>query len=238
MRPGQGLRALVPLAGAGAIAIASWAVPGQAAASHPLPVKTVSGKNYNTPDPGVLLYHGRFYGFSTGGGLREWTALTAGGPWTPPVNELVRSTLPGWVDTSKGIRGPHMIRTTSGTFVGYFSAALKGTTGNPPGNDAKPASGARCIGTATSSSPTGPFRAAPRPLVRFAQYGAADTMTGDPGNRVRGEGVLSGAASLVTINGQVHRRSILRSLEPGLVGRTPRQNESRKCAVRRSGADS
>lgn len=29
MRPGQGLRALVPLAGAGAIAIGSWAVPSQ-----------------------------------------------------------------------------------------------------------------------------------------------------------------------------------------------------------------
>ena len=207
MRPGRGLRALVPLAGAGAIAVASWAVPGQAAASHPLPVKTVSGKNYNTPDPGVLLYHGRFYGFSTGGGLREWTAPTAGGPWTTPVNELVRSTLPGWVDTSKGIWSPHMIRTTSGTFIVYFSAALKGTSGSPPGSDAKPASGARCIGTATSSSPTGPFRAAPRPLVCFAQYGAADTMTGDPGNRVRGEGVLAGQPSFVTING--HRELFL-----------------------------
>lgn len=201
MRPGRGLRTLVPLAGAGVIAVGPWAVPGQAAASHPLPVKTVSGKNYDTPDPGVLLYHGKFYGFSTGGGFREWTAPTAGGPWTTPVNTLVRSTLPGWVDTSKGIWGPHMIRATSGIFVVYFSAALKGTSGSPPGSDAKPASGARCIGTATSSSPTGPFKAAPRPLVCFAQYGAADTMTSDPGNRVRGEGALAGQPSFVTING-------------------------------------
>lgn len=43
---------------------------------------------------------------------------------------------------------------------------------------------------------------APRPLICFAQYGAADTMTGDLGNRVRGEGVLDGGASFVIINGQ------------------------------------
>ena len=178
------------------------ALPGQAAASYPLPVRTVSGTNYDTPDPGVLLYNGTFYGFSTDGGFREWTAPEAAGPWTTPVDTLVHSTLPGWVDTTKGIWGPHMIQATSGTFVVYFSAALKGTAGNPPGSDARPASGARCIGTASSPSPTGPFSVAPAPLVCFSQYGAADTMAADPGNRVPGEGALAGQPTFVTINGQ------------------------------------
>ena len=202
MRPGRALRAL---AGTGVIAIAVGfgAVPGQALASTPPPVITVSGANYDTPDPGVLLYNGMFYGFSTDGGFREWTAPEAAGPWTPPVDTLVHSSLPGWVDTSKGIWGPHMIQTTSGTFVVYFSAALNvnGTGSNGAGYEA-PASGARCIGTATSSSPTGPFTANAQPLVCFAQYGAADTMTADPGNRVLGEGALAGQPFFVTINGQ------------------------------------
>ena len=56
------------------------------AASYPLPVKTVSGTNHDTPDPGVLLYKGAFYAFSTGGGLHESSSAIAGGPWTTPVN--------------------------------------------------------------------------------------------------------------------------------------------------------
>ena len=41
------------------------AAPSALAAGHPLPVKTQSGVNYDTPDPGVLLYNRTFYGFST-----------------------------------------------------------------------------------------------------------------------------------------------------------------------------
>jgi hypothetical protein len=203
MRRGRGLRALVPLAAAGAIAVGSWGVPAQASASYPLPVATMSGTNYDMPDPGVLLYNGMFYGFSTDGGLREWTAPAAGGPWSKPVDRLVRSTLPKakWVDTKKGIWGPHMIQTTSGSFVVYFSAALKGASGNP-GSDKNPASGARCIGTATSPHPTGPFSVTPAPLVCFKGTGAGDTMTADPGNRVPGEGALASQPSFVTVNGQ------------------------------------
>jgi len=220
MRPGRGVRALAA-AGVIAVAAGSGAVPAQAAAGYPLPVTTVSGQNYDTPDPGVLLYKGTFYGFSTDGGLREWTAPEAGGPWTTPADVLVRSSLPGWVDTAKGIWGPHMIQTTSGTFVVYFSAALNGTAGNPPGSDAKPASGARCIGTATSPNPTGPFSVAARPLVCFTQYGAADTMTGDPGNRVLGEGALASQPSFVTINGQ--RELFLVYKTQGDPGQPPQQ---------------
>jgi arabinan endo-1,5-alpha-L-arabinosidase len=189
------------LTAAGAVLAITSATPGQAATSHPLPVKTTSGTNHDTPDPGVLLYNNNFYAFNTGGGLHESFSGTAGGPWSTPVNQL-KGALPSWADGSKGIWAPDMIRTTSGLFVVYFSAALKGTAGNPAGNDAKPASGARCIGTAQGKSPGGPFTADAKPLVCFSQYGAADPMTGDPAGRVRGEGVVDASPAFVTVDGQ------------------------------------
>jgi len=194
-----GSRVLVVLAVAGAM-LGAAALPGQAA-GHPLPVKTVSGTNHNTPDPGVLLFNGKFYAFSTGSGLHESTSATAAGPWTTPVNRLVKGSLPRWADPSKGIWAPDMIRTTSGTFVVYFAAALKGTAGHPAGNDSKPANGARCIGTARSKSPTGRFTPNSKPLVCFRQYGPADNMNGDPGKRVRGEGVIDAAPVFVRVGG-------------------------------------
>jgi hypothetical protein len=171
------------------------------AASYPLPVKTVSGTNHDTADPGVLLYKGTFYAFSTGGGLHESSSAMAAGPWTTPVNRLAKGTLPKWANAAKGIWAPDMIRTTSGTFVVYFSAALVGAKG-PAGNDAKPAAAARCIATAESKSPTGPFVASKKPLVCFKQYSPADPMTAHPGKRVRGEGVIDASPVLVTINGR------------------------------------
>ena len=194
-----GYRALVVLTVAGAT-LTAGAVPSQAA-SYPLPVKTSSGANQEMPDPGVLLYNGHFYAFSTGTGLEESTSTISAGPWSTRTNTLDMSSLPSWVDRSKAIWAPDMIRTTSGTFVVYFSAALTGTSGNPAGNDAKPASGARCIGTARSSAPMGPFTADPTPLVCFSQYGAPDPMTADPDNRVRGEGLVDASATFVTISG-------------------------------------
>ena len=186
------------LALAGAI-VAVGATPSEAA-SYPLPVKSVSSTNHDTPDPGVLLYKNTFYAFFTGGGLHEATSATAGGPWTTPVNVLAKGTLPSWVDAAKGIWAPDMIRTTSGSFVVYFSAALMGAKG-PAGNDSKPAAAARCIGTARSKSPVGPFTADKKPVVCFKQYGPADPMTANPGKRVRGEGVIDASPVFVTIKG-------------------------------------
>lgn len=189
------------LTAAGAMLAIASVMPAQAATSYPLPVKTASGTNHDTPDPGVLIYKNVFYAFNTGGGLHEASSATAGGPWTTPANELM-GVLPSWANSSKGIWAPDMIRTTSGTFVVYFSAALNGTAGNPAGNDAKPASGARCIGTAHSKSPTGMFTADAKPLVCFSQYSPADPMTSSPGSRTRGEGVIDASPVFVTIGGQ------------------------------------
>lgn len=199
-----GYRALVVLT-VGVAAVAVSATPSEAA-SYPLPVKTVSGANHNTPDPGVLLYKDTFYAFSTGGGLHESTSATAAGPWTTPVNNLARGTLPGWVNAAKGIWAPDMIKTTSGTFVVYFSAALVGAKG-PAGNDGRPAAAARCIGTAESTSPVGPFVADKKPVVCLRQYDPADPMTADPGRRVRGEGVIDASPVFASIRG--HRQLYL-----------------------------
>jgi arabinan endo-1,5-alpha-L-arabinosidase len=199
----RGKRPLVTLAVAGPMLIGlAVAAPSTLAASYPLPVISASGLNLSMPDPGVYLYNGTFYEFSTGTGLQESHSSIAAGPWTTPANELDTSSIPSWIDYSKGFWAPDMIRTTSGEFVVYFSAALAGIpSGNPAGSDADPAGGARCIGTAESSSPTGPFSINPAPLVCFSQYGAADNMTGDPASRVLGEGVVDASPVFVTISG-------------------------------------
>jgi arabinan endo-1,5-alpha-L-arabinosidase len=188
------LTALVLAAGTGLWGAA--AVIPDAAASTPQPVSTAS-----MPDPGVLLDSGHFYAFSTGTGLRESTASIAGGPWTAPANELGSATLPSWIDSSVGNWAPDMIKTTGSKYVVYFAAALPGTSGNPIGNDAKPASGARCIGSAESTSPTGPFTVDANPVVCLKGYGAADDMTSDPGNRTLGEGAIDPSPAFVTIDG-------------------------------------
>lgn len=105
--------------------------------------------------------------------------------------------MPSWADPSKGFWNPDMIKTTAGTYVVYFAAALKNTNGHPAGNDNKPAQGARCIGTAHGSRPTGPFTVNARPLVCFRQFRPADDMDGDPGQRVRGQGVIGSSPVFV-----------------------------------------
>jgi arabinan endo-1,5-alpha-L-arabinosidase len=176
-----------------------WGAAGvipDAAASTPQPVSTAS-----MPDPGVLLNGGHFYAFSTGTGLQESTASIAAGPWTAPASKLNGTGLPSWIDTSKGNWAPDMIETTADKFVVYFAAALPGTGSNPTGNDSKPAGGARCIGSAESTSPTGPFTVDAKPVVCLTGYGASDDMTADPGNRTLGEGVIDPSPAFVTIGG-------------------------------------
>jgi hypothetical protein len=191
---------LVVVTFAGAL-VMSGDVPSQASTATPPPVETASGINYNTPDPGVFLGDNHYFAFSTGPGLREFDAPEAIGQWQPPESTLSGG-LPSWADSSKGIWDPDMIKTTSDTYVVYFAAALKNTLGNPVGDDAVPAQGARCIGTAEGSKPTGPFTADAAPLVCFKQYGPADDMDGDPGDRVRGQGVIGSSPVFVNIDNQ------------------------------------
>jgi hypothetical protein len=151
-------------------------------------------------DPGVVLYGHTFYAFSTGAGLTETTAPTAGGPWTTPRNTMVYAGRPAWIDTSAGTWAPDMIRVANGQYVVYFAAGLNHSAGTPSGSDA-PAANARCIGSARASSPVGPFTVDARPVVCLHGYGASDDMTADPGNRMRGQGVIDPSPAQVTISG-------------------------------------
>ncbi len=172
-----------------------------AAVTAPSPVSTTAGTNFDTADPGVLLDGNHFYAFSTGSGLRQFNATEAGSGWSTPAKTLTGA-LPSWADSSKALWAPDMIKTTSNTYVVYFSAALTGTAGNPPGADLTPAAGARCIGTAEGMSPLGKFTADPTPLVCFDQFHPADGMDANPGDRTRGEGVIDPSPVLVTVGGQ------------------------------------
>jgi arabinan endo-1,5-alpha-L-arabinosidase len=163
------------------------AVPSQAATA-PQPASTQS-----MPDPGAELNGSQFLAFSTGSGLRESTASIAGGPWSAATDKL--QALPPWTADSS-IWAPDITHVTDGWVV-YFSAVLKQTAGSP-----QYASGARCIGAATSSSPTGPFTAAAAPIVCLPGYGAADDMSADPANRVSNQGAIDASPSFVTIDGQ------------------------------------
>jgi hypothetical protein len=158
------------------------------AAGAPRPVSSSS-----MPDPGAYLNGNQFLAFSTGSGLRESTAPIAGGPWSAPADEL--GALPPWT-TSRGIWAPDIEHVTNGWVV-YFSALLHQPSGSP-----QYASGARCVGVATSASPTGPFVAAAKPLVCLPGYGAADDMSADPANRVPDEGAIDASPSFVTVDGE------------------------------------
>lgn len=177
---GRGLRVLALLAVlAGSLAGATTS----AEASTQQPVDSQS-----MPDPGVYLYDGQFYAFTTGGfGLWESTAPEASGPWTAPTDVLNHSSIPDWIEQSAGIWAPDVVRLPSGTWVVYFAALLNPSSGSGPET---PASDARCIGAATASTPTGPFTMQANPLVCLPGYGAADDMTSDPGNRQLGQGVI------------------------------------------------
>lgn len=199
-RRGLSSPVLVALAATGLALAAVASATSSEAAGHPLPVQRSSGKNYDTPDPGVLLDGSTFYAFSTGGGLHESSASVAAGPWSTPSHRLTGA-LPSWADSSRGIWAPDLIKTTSSRYVVYFSAALKNTSGHKTGSDARPASGARCIGTAQSGSPLGRFTADAKPLVCFRQFSPADNMDGDPGQRERGEGVIDASPVFVTRGG-------------------------------------
>src|SRR5690242_6394168 len=86
--------------------------PDQAA---PQPVST-----HPMPDPGVILNGSQFVALSTGSGLQESTAPTAGGPWTTPTDQL--GALPPWT-SSRGIWAPDIVHVDSGWVV-YFSAVV------------------------------------------------------------------------------------------------------------------
>jgi arabinan endo-1,5-alpha-L-arabinosidase len=204
--------AVALLAGLAALA-GSGELPAAAAAGAPqiVPVPVLQT---SFPDPGVTYYDHEYYGFGTGAGLRESEAPTAAGPWSVPVDELVQSSLPSWVQTGLGMWAPDMIKAADGKFVVYFAAPLEGADGPVGVSDSEPAAGARCIATAESTSPTGPFTANPSPLVCLEGYGAADDMTAQPGDRVLGEGAIDPDTDFVRIDGRLRLYLVYKTQAP------------------------
>ncbi|KAK4943233.1 hypothetical protein LTR66_014624, partial [Elasticomyces elasticus] len=114
----------------------------------------MGGQNF--PDPAVIRIGNSWYGYATNarGGIngkpvhimmaktddwKNWTFLSAGG------NQDALPVLPAWVDAADPrVWAPDVVQLSDGSFVMYFSAAL---ASNPA---------LHCIGTATSTSPTGP----------------------------------------------------------------------------------
>jgi hypothetical protein len=91
-RPASTAAIVIALA---ASTVTGLAMPARAAATQQ-PVDSNS-----MADPGVTLYDGNFYAFSTGSfGLWESTAPQAGGPWTAPANVLSTSGIPAWRATA------------------------------------------------------------------------------------------------------------------------------------------
>jgi hypothetical protein len=122
-------------------------------------------------DPDVLVGQRVDYLYSSATGysspylpVRTFHVL---GRWGRPTDAM--PVLPAWADS--WIWNPD-VRRVHGRYVMWFTAPLKGaalpTTRGPP----------RCLGWATSSSPLGPFRPAPKPSVcQVAWGGAIDPQT-------------------------------------------------------------
>jgi len=104
-------------------------------------------------DPFMLSTGGRYLLYPGGGtGSMNVPVRTATrlGVWGPPVDALPH--LPGWA--APGFTWAPDVHRVRGGWALYFTALVRGA-----------AALTHCIGAAFSSSPVGPFRAAPSPLV-------------------------------------------------------------------------
>ena len=104
-------------------------------------------------DPAVVAYDSTYFLYSTQ--PLPWVNVPVevgrtGGTWGPVEDAL--PTLPGWAQS--GETWSPEVHQFDGRWVLYFAAQIRGTS---------PA--VHCIGDAVASGPTGPFLAAPSPLV-------------------------------------------------------------------------
>ena len=151
MTPRSLTRALA-VAAAGTVLLATAAV---SAAGAPAPERTpqpvfVAAKG-EAADPGVVRDGNDYYAFLTGGPLaRVVSANTPQGPWSEGANALSR--WGAWASGRGAVWAPDVVRTSAG-WVLYYSAQAKGFRGQ------------RCIGTAVSTSPAGPYEPSDTPLI-------------------------------------------------------------------------
>lgn len=141
-----------------------------ASAAAPQPVYAPSG---GVADPGTVRHDSNFYVFATGGNAPVYRGDTASGPWSSqgPALEGVGP----WA-ASGAVWAPDAVHTPIG-WVLYYSAPARNFDGQ------------RCIGVATASSVTGPYRPfGDSPLIcPGGRHGADDSV---PGRPVLGAGVI------------------------------------------------
>lgn len=112
-------------------------------------------------DPGFNTDGKNFYSYRTGGNARGAftyaTSPSMNGPWKViGKSSMSTGNLPAWVGpSSKGdysMWAPSVVRPETGGYVMYYSANKKGAN-------------QRCVGIATATAATGPFRAQSKPAV-------------------------------------------------------------------------
>ncbi|TWD84696.1 glycosyl hydrolase family 43 [Kribbella amoyensis] len=101
-------------------------------------------------DPGLLHAEGRYWAYMTGGLTKVASAPTPQGPWTTGPDALTR--WPDWASGQGAVWAPDVLHTADG-YVLYYAAIAKAFGGQ------------RCIGTAVSDQPGGPYVPSDRPLI-------------------------------------------------------------------------
>lgn len=170
-----GLTTVVVMTAASALTAAATAhaAPEPAAASAaPLTVRSaVVAVTPNFPDPGFSRFElttaqtPRFYLYATGVGFPVSSSSTAIGGYSPTTSSMQR--MPKWArDKAPELWAPHVTSKPNGdlpgqfTYVMYFNARHSGE-----GKGQSAFKDKHCIGTAESSSPSGPFVPRKRALL-------------------------------------------------------------------------
>ena len=129
-----------------------------AAVAAPRPVAS-----FPVPDPGALFDGKRWVILDTGNWDRAGHVITAPaptGPWKRTSHPLLTGR-PAWAsNTNRSVWAPSLVRGGNGKYVAFYAAVVAGQKY------------ARCIGTASSTSSTGPFVPARRPVSCYRGSGA------------------------------------------------------------------
>ena len=150
----------------GAVAVVAGVVIGVVAQPAPVGAATYRKPlaSFAVPNPGVIYDASRWVVLSTGG----WdtaghiaTAAGAAGPWRKDATHHLLTKRPAWASkTDHSVWAPSIVKVGTGHYVVYYAAVVLGQKS------------ARCIGSGSGSSPTGPFIPSDRALACYKRSGA------------------------------------------------------------------
>ncbi|HVM55425.1 MAG TPA: family 43 glycosylhydrolase, partial [Acidimicrobiales bacterium] len=143
------MRRLLVLVAATLAAVVAIPPTPVSALTGPGPNQAVRTRSY--PDPFVLRVDGTFYAYATDGDLGEVQLIRSTNlvDWSPVGSAL--GAAPSWAQADD-VWAPSVARISASSYVLYASFVRSST-------------GKRCIGTATASSPEGPFQGTATPIV-------------------------------------------------------------------------